>query len=510
MAGYRNKIKIKYKLIQNMRLNNMKKSIFIGLLTSILFASVQINAQNKEEGHHIEITIDGLRDTSLILGHYFNQRMYVDDTTHIDNNGKAVFENKDPLPGGIYVVYLPNQRYFDLLIDDEQHFKVSVDTTDFIASMEIEGASQPKKFNQYQRFIVNKQTEARELQQQLQSVGPETGKGQEIQSRLQNIDKEVKEHWNQIIDENPGTLLSIFLKGIQDVEVPDIEIPEDADNPDSLKKVKQYQYYKSHYWDDLDVTDERILRTPFFAKKVENYFSSVLPQIPDSLIKNGIDLIEKSRPAPEVFKFLVQYLFNYANDSQIMGMDKLLVEIGEKYYLSGEADWADEEFIEKLETRVSELKPTLIGNKAHDLKMQAYTGEYHRLHEIVAPATVLVFWETDCGHCKKTIPKLHDLYQEELIDKGVKVFAVYTQGDQPEWTEFIDEHELYDFINVWDPYRQTEFREHYDIKSTPMVYILGEDKKIIGKRIGVEDIPQFIDHYLEHGRPAINEKMVKE
>jgi thiol-disulfide isomerase/thioredoxin len=128
--------------------------------------------------------------------------------------------------------------------------------------------------------------------------------------------------------------------------------------------------------------------------------------------------------------------------------------------------------------------------------MQSYNGQYFRLHELTSPVTLLVFWETDCGHCKKVIPRLNELYQEELIDKGVEVFAVYTQGDQPEWTKFIEEHGLYDFINVWDPYRHTGFREHYDIKSTPTIYVLGKDKKIIGKRIAVEDLPGFIDHYL--------------
>jgi thiol-disulfide isomerase/thioredoxin len=226
----------------------------------------------------------------------------------------------------------------------------------------------------------------------------------------------------------------------------------------------------------------------------------VLPQIPDTLLTESIKTIEKARPAPEMFRFLVQYLFNYANDSQIMGMDKMLVGLAEKYYLAGEAEWADKEFLEKLETRVKEIKPTLLGNQAHDLKMQDYLGQYHRLDEIVAPVTILIFWETDCGHCKKAIPKLNDIYHKELMGKGVQVFAVYTQGDEPEWVKFIQEHELYDFINVWDPYRRTAFRENYDIKSTPTIYVLNKEKKIIGKRISVEDLPQFIEHYLKYGQ----------
>jgi len=473
------------------------------VITWIIFIAAFTNtaeAQNQNQGYEIEVNIDGLRDTTLILGHYYNQRMFVDDTTRIDQSGKAIFKDNEPLPGGIYVVYLPSQRYFDLLIDEDQAFKVSVDTTDFVNSMKVEGAEQTRKFNKYQRFISERQSRARRLQQQLKEKGPDTEEGQKIQRELEALNQEVKAQWDKVIKENPGTMLAIFLNGIREIEMPDFEAPKNAENPDSIMRVKRYRYYRDHYFDNIALTDDRVLRTPFFAKKVENYFTNVLPQAPDTLIKEGTDLIETARPAPEVFRFLVQYLFNYANESQIMGMDKMLVKLADKYYLSGDAEWADEQFLQDLETRVEEMRPALIGKQGHDLKMQSYTGPHKRLHEINAPATILVFWETDCGHCKKVIPKLHDLYQKELLDKGIKVFAVYTQGDQEAWNKFIEEHELYDFINVWDPYRQTEFHKHYDVNSTPTIFVLDEDKTIIGKKIAVEDIPSFTQHFLDHGK----------
>ena len=468
------------------------------LLMSFFIPMIGYAMSDKPEvGHKIEIKINGFRDTTLILGHYFNQKMYVDDTTQIDSNGKAIFTSSEPLPGGIYVLYLPNKKYFDLLIDKDQNFQVSVDTTNFITSMQVIGSEQTKAFNQYQRFIFERQEKAQELQTQLKTAGAETKEGEKIKEELNKLNEEVKNHWNELIQKYPGSLLALFLKGIQEVEIPEFNLPEGIENPDSVKRVKSYRFYRAHYFDNIDFTDQRILRTPFFGRKVENYFSSVLPQIPDTLLKEAINIIEQSRPSDEVFQFLVSDLFNFANDSKIMGMDKMLVGLAEKYYLTGEATWADEEFLQKLETRVKEIKPTLIGNQAHDLKMEAYNGQFFRLYEIQAPVTILVFWETDCGHCKKEIPKLREIYQDKLIEKGVKVFAVYTQGDQPEWIEFIEENDLYDFINVWDPYRHTNFRDFYDVRSTPTIFILDKNKKIIGKRIGVEDLPGFIDNFLK-------------
>ncbi|WP_010663668.1 thioredoxin-like domain-containing protein [Marinilabilia salmonicolor] len=463
----------------------------------LLFISVTGMAQQSgNNGHRIKVNIPAFNDTTLILGYYYNQSIHVQDTSYFDNKGTAVFEGEESLPQGLYVVYLPNQKYFDLMIDADQHFSLTADTAEMVQSLDINGAEVSKKFNDYQRFILARQEEANTLQHQLQNAAQGSDEATQIRNQLTAVNEKVQNKWEQLQNESQGSMLGVFIKGMQEIEVPQFDIDETVQNKDSVQRIKRFYYYKNHYFDNMPLDDERLLRTPFFAKKVEQYFSSVIPQVPDTLLKESIKVIEQARPASKMFNFLVSYLFNYANESEYMGMDKMMVGLAEKYYLSGDATWADEEFLSKLETRVRELKPTLIGNKSHDLKMQAYTGEYHRLHEIVAPATILVFWETDCGHCKKAIPQLHNLFQEQLREKGVKVFAVYTQGDQPEWTEFIEEHELYDFINVWDPYRQSGFRENYDIRSTPTVYVLGEDKKIIGKRISIEDLPGFIDRYM--------------
>ncbi len=40
-------------------------------------------------------------------------------------------------------------------------------------------------------------------------------------------------------------------------------------------------------------------------------------------------------------------------------------------------------------------------------------------------------------------------------------------------------------------------REPYNIESTPMIYILDKDNKIIAKRLDVEKVEGFIDHQLK-------------
>jgi thiol-disulfide isomerase/thioredoxin len=79
--------------------------------------------------------------------------------------------------------------------------------------------------------------------------------------------------------------------------------------------------------------------------------------------------------------------------------------------------------------------------------MEDINGVWHQLKYIKAEYIIIAFWEPDCGHCKKEIPKLHEYYKT-VRDSGVVVMAVYTQHDKDEWKKFVEEKQLDDWINV--------------------------------------------------------------
>jgi len=177
-----------------------------------------------------------------------------------------------------------------------------------------------------------------------------------------------------------------------------------------------------------------------------------------------------------------------------MGMDAVYVDLAEKYYLSGEATWADSSFLASLEDRVSKIKPNLIGKTGKDLIMETSAGEWVSLHEIDAKYTVLYFWEPNCGHCKEATPALYDIYRK-YKEKGLEVFAVYTQDNDEEWLNYLNKNG-FDWINVHDSTQNTYFRFYYDIYSTPVVYLLDEEKVIVAKRISVESLDKMLETLL--------------
>src|SRR5205085_9608488 len=131
----------------------------------------------------------------------------------------------------------------------------------------------------------------------------------------------------------------------------------------------QFKYYKSHYLDNVDFSDERLLRTPIFQNKIKTYTQQLTVPYPDSIIVAIDTIIGKSRANKEVFKYCVATLANFYETSNIMGYDKIFVHIAEKYYLTKDAFWADSTLKAKIHERVEKIKPNILGEPAHDLAM---------------------------------------------------------------------------------------------------------------------------------------------
>ena len=260
-----------------------------------------------------------------------------------------------------------------------------------------------------------------------------------------------------------------------------------------------------------------MVRSPILFQRIDYYLNKLTVQTPDSIAKSIDFILEKVKPANATFKYyLVHFLNTYAK-SNIVGMDGVYVHIAEKYYATGQAPWTEEEQLKKITDNAKTLKPILIGKKAPDLNMfeidiegtiaaENDENEYQRwrskqkisLHGVDAPYTVLFVWDPDCGHCKKSMPKMLEFY-DNYKDKGVEVFAVCTKTyeEMPACAKTMKEKGMVNWINAIDPFIKSKYKQIYDIRSTPQIFILDENKKIISKKIGAEQIAEVMDRILE-------------
>lgn len=462
------------------------------------------------EGYEINLQIHGVSDTNIILGHYINKSMYPDDTTYVDSKGFARFEGESALDQGMYVVFIPTGKFFQLLIAADQFFELETDTANFVDNAMVKGSADNEIFFEFQQYMISKQKEINAFQDALKRANTAAEK-EEISDQIKDLSAERKQKINKIVIDNPNLFVSTFLLATLDIEVPAPIKKADG----SIDSTWQYRYYRAHYFDNFNPADARLLRTPLYEDKVMYYLEKVVPQIPDTLIVEVDILLDESKVDSSLFRYLLITLFNYYGKSKIMGMDAVQVHIAEKYYLT-DTWWNDEKFLTDLADRVNTLKPLLIGNPApnvelmevprehfiaaaNDSALKAYphAGQLKKLSSYQSEFIVLMFWEATCSHCKTSVPEMYTIYKDELEGSGVEVISISTlfgEEGKVKWIDFINKNELYDWVNAWNPY-DYKFKVEYDIRSTPQIFILNKNKEIIGKRLGAEQVAGYIKAY---------------
>lgn len=478
-----------------------KITVFFVVLS---FCSFHLNAQ----GYEIKIKIPALKDSSLLLGHHFANSLYPDDTIKLDKKGMGVFKGKKPLPGGMYIVFLPSKKYFDILIGDNQNFTITGDTGNFLKTVKFTNSAENQLFFDYQNFLADRRETANKLAER-KKKSTSAAQKDSITKALDKVNQEVTAYTKKTIADNSKLFISSFLKALQEVEVPDP--PRDAAGK-LTDSTFQYRYYKKHYFDNFNYADARLLRTPLYEEKIKTYIEKVLPQIPDTLNAEIDAMLDKVKPNDELFRYLLVTFFNHYVSSQIMGMDAVFVHIAEKYYIPY-ATWSSKDYMDKLKKEVAKKKPNLLGKVAPNidlieikpdhfmvartdtaLKSNPYVGDKIDIHGIPAKFLVIAFWEADCGHCKKAMPLLYDSIYPRIKPLGAKVLAIHmiasVEGKR-KWIDFVNDHNMYDWINAWSPYSY-EYRDLYDVYSTPVIYVLDENKRILAKRIGPEQIEDVI------------------
>ncbi len=466
-----------------------------------------------DDGYNIKIKIDGFKEKQVFLGYHLGDKQYIKDTVDINDEGLFVFSGEEELDGGVYLMIMPpDNQYFQVLVNKgEQHFSIHTSAQNPVKDIKIKGSPDNKLFYDYMTFLGEKRPVAENIKKEIEASKDDEKKVETLSKKLDKINEEVNKYQSDTVEKHPKTITAALIKASMEVPIPEFEGDEKE------VQLKRYLFYRTHYFDNIDLGDHRMLKTPFLFKRVNYYIEKLTPQHPDSLSLSVEHILEQMKPSEETFKFYLIHFINKYAKSKIVGMDAVYVNIVEKYYATGQAPWTEEEQLAKILKNANTLKPILIGKTAPNINMQKINieetiklkdeeNEHKRfksdgplpLHDLASPYTVLFFWDPDCGHCKKSMPKMLDFY-DKYKPKGVEVFAVCTKvyKDLPECASTIKEKEMVKWINVTDPYLLSKYKQIYDIKSTPRIFILDENKKILSKGIGAEQLDEVMDQIIK-------------
>lgn len=458
----------------------MKKAIlnlWIILLTTLVFS--------QSEGYQIIVSLDGYNDSIAYIGHYYGDKLTLSDTADAVK-GHIVFEGDKPLKQGIYFfVTQQRKKAFEFLVDDDQMFTLQTQLNAPPTDMVIIGSEENMLFYDYLRHNMETFENARNLQAKVAKLPAGSDSIALLRAQIDSINNSSVEYKLKLMEENPDGLTTLLFTVMREPEVPDFFL--DDGRQDSLAA---YLYYRNHYWDGVDFSDDRILRTPVFHRKLDRYMDQVIQKHPDSVISVIDNMISQTGDNSEMKEYLLWYFASKYETSKVMGYDRIFVHVVDEYFTNQTYDWLNPVVQQNLIKRVDVLRNLLIGEFAPALIMADTNNEFISLHQLEADYVIIMFWTSTCGECKSEVDILKKYYNETDID--LSIYAVNTDTVISDWKNYIIKKKL-DWVHVNGNFCLTgDYHDLYDIYSTPVIYVLDRNKKIIAKRLPAEKIPDFI------------------
>ncbi len=465
------------------------------ILPCFLFIPFLLKAQ---EGYEIKITLKPFVNQYIYVGHYSGKQFPIIDSVLLNDKSEGVLKGNKALGGGIYVVAVPTRdQYFEMLIDKDQHFSVAADASN-LSNRRFTGSEDNDDFIRYQKAM---DSIGQQIQTFTQRLNSQPADSASIKQQIGALRKQTSDYRKNIISQKPGSFLATLMRLMEEPVIP----PAEEHPGGKYDSLYAYQYVKSHYWEGLYFFDDRMVRTPasLFEERLDKYFNTMLYPDADSVIKELDYMLGYSTASKEMNRYLlVKFITRYLNQ-QYMWEDKVFVHLYQKYFSQKDPEWLTPEGKKMITERAYNLMANLIGNQAENIVLPDSTGTSKSLFSVQAPYTLVAIWDPTCGHCKEVLPKADSFYQNKWKNMGMKVFAMAkeTDGNRNDWLKFIREHKLTDWINVYysraaDKQRTDNnipgYSQLYDAQVVPALYLLDKDKKIIAKKLTIEQIDEIL------------------
>jgi peroxiredoxin len=470
----------------------MKLNCYYILLFLFLW-NVKTNAQNEQisSGHVIQFQNESFKNNMYYIASNYGKYQTLLDSVVATSDGKIIFKKPEKYVEGIYMLVTKDKKIeFEFLMDENQFFKIEKNPND-IQKNKITNSPLNIDFQNFNIFFKDKSDQLKELTTSLKEQNNKKDSTNVI-SQIKTIQNEINVYKHNYIKKHSQNTLALLFK----LTTPVDDFLNKPEGELLNSKKDSIDYLKNHFFDGINFNDPRLLRNPFLENKLSTYFNYFIEQNPEEITKAIFEILEKTEKSNnEIFKYLSLHFVDLYTEPKIMGLDRVFINIYETYFHNKTYDWLKPTQVEYLKYMYTSLKNNQIGNKAPNVFMLLQEGKQINLYDIEAPFIVLAFWDPTCGHCETEIPKMKAMYDKSWKQRGVVVFAINNNTNEiQKWKEFIDKEKLQDWINVYPPKvltgnytkEEVDFQTLYNVRQTPVFYLLDKEKKIIAKKVSIE------------------------
>jgi hypothetical protein len=239
-----------------------------------------------------------------------------------------------------------------------------------------------------------------------------------------------------------------------------------------------------HFWDGIEAFDGPTDENPILASQIDFYFDKLVAPLPDSINLEIDRLIDRTNNNTDLRDFILWHLLEKYRHPEYMSQDQVFVYLYDQYFSQLEIKDLNEANLALIRGKAERLRRLALFNTAPDFMLNDSVD----LQSIESKYTVLFFYDHDCDVCQQemkdldSIGMLHPEIMVLALDMNPECsrgFAIRPQGNGDLKSPIL-------FRRITNP---SELIGLYDIETTPLIYVLDKDKRIIAKKIRAKQIP---------------------
>ena len=435
-------------------------------------------ASSKLRAYEIRLELSNAPQKVIYLGYYHGDKQYIVDTAVLEEE-TGLFKGENDLDEGLYFVLLTKRKFFDLLITEDQKFRLKADCRRIALSIKISGHSENEAFYE----ILRRNKEISQVQ--------DSGEGDSLQEAEHISRSDLKDQLdafrNEYLEKNPKAFLSSIILINTDPEIPDSIVSLDSEG----STIHQYEYFKNHYWDNTNFTDYRLTKTPYFVARIERYFADFTSNSWKARLGSCDDLMKVTKGHPQFYKESFQYIAERFHEPEMMGDEAIFVHLVENYMRPGEVFWMTNTEMVRSRNRAEEMSYSLLEKEAPNLILSDTSGQQVPLIEGNADYYILLFYNPGCTRCQSQASDYVKAFRSLPDSLEIKIICVSTEGSREDWMDFVYRKNFDSFHNLTDHKGPGRLRIKYDIYKVPKLFILGGDTRILAKQLKASQIKEF-------------------
>lgn len=246
------------------------------------------------------------------------------------------------------------------------------------------------------------------------------------------------------------------------------------------------------YWDGFDFEDAEALKElnrEVVIYALSEYVSLMPAEDADTLMRDLIRRASTSHDMLDYFATLCEIVLH--NPNSALRNDEYYIPVLEELIASPLLD--EYERIAPAYDLDIALK-NRIGRVATDFVYTLEDDSQHRLHDINANYTILMFSNPECPLCGEIMRQIDSspLLSALIQHNALKVLSVYPDEDIARWRKYIDNIPT-KWIRAYDKGQILSKERLYNLSAIPALYLLDRDKRVLIKDgTSVADIERLL------------------